>query len=188
MLVLGCDPGVTGCCALVDVDACRVLDILDMPIIRAGKLAWIDGAVLGDWLEPLRPDLAVVELVNYWRGDPHPGRTAEMCRLAGGLEAVLSALSIPICHATPSAWKRRAGLIGKPKDAALPLASARLQWPAGALRLAKHHNRADSGLLALYGRAPPPAAPKPPKRSKAVDNATAAAMAAPVMPLFGGDR
>lgn len=186
MLVLGVDPGVTGCCALVDVEAHRVLDVLDMPIVRAGKLAWIDGAVLGDWLEPLRPDLAVVEFVNYWRGDPHPGRTAEMCRLAGGLEAILSAFAIPLAHVAPSGWKRRAGLLKKTKQDSLALAAARLKWPSGTLRLAKHQNRAEAGLIALFGRAPL-APPRPPKRSKVVDDATAASIAAPVMPLFGGN-
>lgn len=184
MLVLGVDCGVTGALALVDTEALRVLDVIDMPVIRAGKLTWVDGAVLGDWLEPLRPDIAVVELVNHWAGDPHPSRTALMCRLAGGLEALLSAFAIPTVHVIPSAWKRRAGLLKKGKEESLALAKARLSWPANTLHLARHHGRAEAGLIALFGRAPE-APPKPPKRSKAVLSAMAANV--PPGPLFRGD-
>jgi hypothetical protein len=179
MLVLGVDPGVQGSLALVDVDALRVLDVIDLPLIRAGKLAWVDGAVLGDWLDQLRPDLAVVELVHSYAGDPRPSNTALMCRLAGGVEAILSAFAV---HAQASAWKRRAGLLKKDKAASLALASARLSWPPGALRLARDHNKAEAGLLALFGRPPAPSAPKPPKRPKAVWDACAATMPGP---LFG---
>lgn len=183
MLALGIDPGVTGAAALVDTEALRVLDVIDLPLIRAGKLAWLDGAVFGDWLERMRPDLAVLELVHSFPGDTRPSNTALMTRIAGGVEAMLSSLSIPVAHAVASAWKRRAGLLGKGKEASLALAAARLSWPEGALRLAKHHGRAEAALIALCGRAPE-APPKPPRRSKAVMDAAAAC--APPGLLFGG--
>lgn len=167
MLIAGCDPGVTGAVVIIDDTSLQVVAALDLPIVRAGKLAWIDGAVLADWLEEYRPEIAVVELVTYWPGDKHMGNTSSMVRLAGGIEAVLSGVSIPIVHAQPAAWKRRAGLLGRDKTASVVLARSRLAWPKGTLELAKHHNRAEAALLALYGRAPL-APPKPPRRSKPV--------------------
>lgn len=183
MFVLGVDPGATGACVLVDDTSLQVVACLDIPLIRSNKLAWVDGCILADWLEEFRPDQAVVELVTYWPGDKHPAQTAWMVRIVGGIEAVLSGVSIPIAHAQPAAWKRRAGLLGKDKAASLALARARLSWPGGTMQLAKHHNRAEAGLIALYGRAPA-APPKPTKRSKAVDRL--AAENVPPGTLFGG--
>lgn len=181
MLIAGIDPGVNGAAAIVDHDALRVLDVIDLPVIRNNKLTWVDGAILVDWLEQYRPDLAVVERVHYWPGDKWPSRTAEMERIAGGIEACLSVISCPIHHAHTFAWKKRAGL-GTDKANSLALAKARLSWPEGGLRLASHHNRAEAALLALFGRAPP-APPKAPKRSKAVNRL--AAENVPPGPLFG---
>lgn len=182
MFTLGVDPGCTGALVLVDVDALRVLRLLDIPLIRDKKLAWVDGAIVIDWLEECRPEIAVVERVHYWSYDKHPSATSYMVRIAGGIEACLSVLSIPIVHVEPSAWKRRAGLIGKDKTASLALAKARLSWPAGTMRLEKHKDRAEAALVALYGRTPQ-APPKAPKRSKAVDKL--AAENVPPGPLFG---
>jgi crossover junction endodeoxyribonuclease RuvC len=176
MLILGVDPGVTGALVLVDVASLQVVDWLDMPIIAAGKTNIVDGAVLGDWLEEHAAPVTLVEHVGGWHPRAHePGFTgagAALARLAGGIETMLSALSMPFMHVQASAWKRRAGLLRKDKSASLALARARLSWPKGGLDLAKHHGRAEAALIALYGRAP--AAPvKIPKRSKAVDRRAA---------------
>jgi crossover junction endodeoxyribonuclease RuvC len=183
MLTLGFDPGTTGAIVLVDVDALRVLRVLDVPLIRDKKLTWVDGAIVTDWLQEFRPEIAVLERVHYWPQDKHPAQTTYMVRIAGGVEACLSTLAIPIVHVEPSAWKRRAGLIGKDKTASLALAKARLSWPAGTMRLAKHEHRAEAALVALFGRIPQAPA-KAPKRSKAVDKL--AAENVPPGPLFGG--
>jgi crossover junction endodeoxyribonuclease RuvC len=183
MLVAGFDPGVTGAAVVIDDTSLQVLAAIDLPIVRSGKLAWVDGCVLADWLEEWQPEIAVVELVTYWPGDRNMGNTSAMVRLAGGIEAVLSGLSLPFLHAAPSAWKRRAGLLGKGKPESMALARARLSWPHGTAELAKHHNRAEAGLIALFGRAP--AAPaKARKRSKIVDQL--AAQNLPPGSLFGG--
>jgi hypothetical protein len=163
---------VTGAAVIIDDTSLQVVAALDLPIIRSRSLAWVDGVILTDWLEAFRPEIAIVELVTYWPGDRAMGNTTAMVRLAGGIESILSSLSIPIVHAQPAAWKKRAGLRGKDKSASLALARSRLSWPQGSAHLAKHHNRAEAGLIALFGRAPA-APPKAPKRSKAVDKLSA---------------
>jgi hypothetical protein len=150
-------------------------------MISTGKTTWTDGALLGDWLDEHRPQRALVELIHFWPGMPNASGAAVLCRVAGGIETMLSSLAIPFEHVQPAAWKRRAGLLKKDKSASMALAKARLSWPEGGCYLAKHHGRAEAALIALYGRAPL-APPKAPKRSKIVDRVAAECL--PVGPLF----
>jgi hypothetical protein len=177
--VLGVDVGVEGAAVLVDDQERRVLALIDLPIVRFGAHAILDGAVFGSWLVEQAIDYAVVELVQHYRGDPNPTTTAKLIRIAGGVESTLLGAEITIAgHPTPSSWKGRAGLPGKQKDPggalALALANMRLSWPGAlGLSLAKHHNRAEAGLVTLFWRGPDRPAPKPKRRSKAVDKAAA---------------
>lgn len=187
MLVAGADPGVTGAVVIIDDTSLQVVAALDLPIVRAGKLAWVDGAVLADWLEEYRPEIAVVELVHTWAGNESTEQSARqrgiaakvamLCRLAGGIETVLTGVSLPFVHVTTTAWLRRAGIppgLTRPErlSRCVSLAGARLSWPKGTLSLAKHHDRAAAALIALFGRAPA-APPKPPRRSKIVNQLAA---------------
>jgi hypothetical protein len=186
MLIAGIDPGKHGAAALVDTTALRVLDVMDLPVMQSGAIAWVDGAVLGDWLEEWSPELAIVEQVGTWLGDtPNMFRNiAMLVRIAGGIETMLSSLSIPIVHVQPGAWKKRAGLLKQGKEQSLALAKARLSWPAGTMYLAKHEGRAEAALIALYGRAPQAPA-RAPKRSTKVNQAAAESL--PAGPLFRGE-
>jgi crossover junction endodeoxyribonuclease RuvC len=150
MNVLGVDPGATGALALVDIERCRLVDVLDMPVIRAGKTMWVDGAAVLDWLESREVELAVIEQVN---GFPGMGlaQTFGLGRMAGGIETALSSAGFPMQHVTPQVWKKRAGLIGQEKKQALVLAKARLRSPPGAFDRAKDIGRADAALIALFG-------------------------------------
>jgi hypothetical protein len=177
--------------SLVLVEYPRVLAALDMPIIREGKQAWVDGFALGNWLVELEIDLAVVELVHTWAGNEDgaqsaaqhakASRIAMLTRLAGGVETMLSSLSIPMRHATAAAWKKRANLPGKAGRSeaeyaaiACALARAQLSWPDElALSKTDHCGRAEAGLIAVHGMAAERAPPRPKRRSKAVDKAAA---------------
>ncbi len=176
MLVLGVDPGVTGALVLVDDVALQVIDLFDIPLITDGAMSWVDGALVGDWLDSRKIDIAVIERVQYWAQDKAPGRTSVMVGIARGMATMLSASAIPSLLCTPKSWKQRAGLTRDtvdPKVAAVAMARAKLRWPDGGLSsVAKHHNRADAALIALYGRAPPVPL-KAPRRSKAVDRRAA---------------
>lgn len=167
MFVLGCDPGVEGALVLIDDRALQVIDFLDMPTVPHASFHMVDGFALSRWLGQISFDVAIIELVGAM---PEWGKPACMNfgRLAGGAETLLLTTGRALVHATPVAWKRRAGLLKKPKDASLAVARARLAWPEGTLYLAKHHGRAEAALIALFGRAPP-TPPKAPKRSKAVE-------------------
>ena len=182
MIVCGVDPGVTGAAVVLDDASLQVLDVLDLPVVRSEALAWIDGEQLNDWLHVRQPELCVIEHVCFWAGDARKNNTAAMIRIAGGVEAIVTLCGIPLVHAAPAAWKRRAGLLGRDKTFSLSLAKSRLAWPGGTLRLEKHEHRAEAALIALYGRAAA-APPKPVKRSKVVLQKMAEDV--PLGPLFG---
>jgi crossover junction endodeoxyribonuclease RuvC len=182
MMICGVDPGVTGAAVVLDDASLQVVAVLELPLVRLKALAWIDGGTLRDWLIEWGPELCVIEHVGYWPGDARKNNTAAMIRIAGGVEAIVTLCGIPLVHAAPAAWKRRAGLLGRDKTFSLSLAKSRLAWPGGTLRLERHHNRAEAALIALYGRAAA-APPKPVKRSKVVLRKMAEDV--PLGPLFG---
>jgi crossover junction endodeoxyribonuclease RuvC len=148
-LVLGVDPGLGGALALVDPDGPRLVEVLDMPIVRFGRAAIVDGAALLDWLDGRAIAAIVVEAVASRPGQGVASSFA-FGRAVGGVEAVLAAVGPPLTHVTPAVWKRRAGLAQAKADS---LALARLRLGAREeFRLKKHEGRAEAALIALYGR------------------------------------
>jgi crossover junction endodeoxyribonuclease RuvC len=155
-LVLGVDPGLTGALALVETEGPRLVAVLDMPVIRYGKATIIDGARILDWLDGRGISAIVIEDVHSMPANGLTGRrqgiasTFAFGRAVGGVEAVLTAIGVPMIHARPQVWKKRAGL-GKDKLASLDLARLRF-GPREEFRRKKDEGRAESCLIALYGR------------------------------------
>ena len=148
MLTLGIDPGLTGAAALLDADGTPEL-VADLPVIRDGRLSWIDGAALQSTLLDAirgRPCRAVVERVSAM---PRQGVASSFAFGVGlgSILATLQTLRLPIELVTPSAWKLAMGL-GKDKRASLD--KARLLFPTADLTLAKHDGRAEALLIAFY--------------------------------------
>ena len=150
MLTLGIDPGLSGALALLDSEGVAEL-VADLPVIRDGKLSWIDGAALqGTLLEALhgRTCRAAVERVGAM---PRQGIASAFnfgCGL-GSILATLQTLRVSIELITPAQWKTALGL-GTDKRASLH--KARLLFPSADLALAKHDGRAEALLLAHYAR------------------------------------
>ena len=67
----------------------------------------------------------------------------------GVVMGICAALRYPVVLVRPAAWKKAAGLIGKPKEAARTLAQQ--LYPEQDLALKKHVGRADALLIARYG-------------------------------------
>lgn len=148
MLTLGIDPGISGALALLDADGQAHL-VADLPVIRDGRLSWIDGAALQSMLLDAiqgRPCRAVVERVSAM---PRQG-VASSFAFGVGLGSILGTLQtlrLPIELVTPAAWKLAMGL-GRDKRASLD--EARLLFPTAELSLAKHDGRAEALLIAFY--------------------------------------
>jgi len=71
---------------------------------------------------------------------------------AGIIEGILAAEKIPMVLVTPQKWKKRAGIIGKEKDAARTLALQLYPQIASHLDRKKDVGRADALLIAHFGR------------------------------------
>ncbi len=148
MLTIGIDPGLSGAVALLDGDGLPEL-VADLPVIRDGRLSWIDGGALQSvLLEALhgRPCRAAVERVSAM---PAQGIASAFTFGVGfgSILSVLQTLHLPIELITPTQWKTALGLS---KDKRASLDKARLLFPTAELHLAKHDGRAEALLLAHF--------------------------------------
>lgn len=147
-LIIGIDPGLSGAIAVLNDTGIERL--ADLPIIRDGKLSWIDGGRLQSLLIETvhgRPARAYVERVQAF---PSQGRSSAFNFGVGfgSILSVLQARHIPIELVTPSHWKRELKLSS---DKQASLDKARLMFPDAELHLAKHEGRAEALLIAHYG-------------------------------------
>ena len=144
---IGIDPGVSG--GIVVLRDGEPMTWARMPVVKSGKSSRVDGAQLARMLQPYEAH-AFVELVGAMPGQGVSSMFT-FGHAAGSVDGVLAALSIPVTKVTPQAWKRRAGLIGKDKDAAR---SRAIQlWPTwGALgKKWEGQALADAALIARFG-------------------------------------
>lgn len=168
MLVVGCDPGLSGALAVLGHIGLRgVFDLPTMPIPGVGPKALvqrkIDGRTLLDLLRSACPAAEgqptfVIEAVGTMGGANNAVQTqGSLLRSLGALETVAECLRWPVLYVQPQTWKRRYGLIDAKLSAsqrkAKALEVARRLYPACTeIGRAKDHNRAESLLLAHYAR------------------------------------
>lgn len=158
-LILGIDPGLTGAVALIGPAGTLVEDL---PVIRDGRFAWIDGSALVHLLrqwgvgDPATESIAFVE-----RAQAMPGQgvssSFQTGLTAGSLLAALQCAGVGIRLVQPRAWKVALGLAGDPADTdrerkQRSIDRARLRFPHLRMDRAKDHNRAEALLLAAYGQ------------------------------------
>jgi crossover junction endodeoxyribonuclease RuvC len=91
------------------------IEWMRMPTYMVGKSNRVNGAAVASFISKI--DRAVIELVHAMPGQ---GVTSMFTfgHACGTVFGVLAALEIPVSGITPQEWKKRAGLIGKDKDAA----------------------------------------------------------------------
>lgn len=148
MRILGIDPGCTGALSVIDGDK---VDHLLMPTVKVGTKSRVNGSAIAAWLRDHGEiDHAYLEQVGAMPGQGVSSMFT-FGHSAGVVEGILQGLGIQYTLVTPQAWKKRAGLIGKDKDAAR---SRAIQlWPN--LRVldlkGKGQAVADSLLIAKYG-------------------------------------
>jgi len=152
-LIVGIDPGLTGAVAVLD-PAGELERLADLPVIRDGRLAWVNGGALQSILMEVlqgRPARAIVERVSAM---PRQGVASAFTFgvTFGSILAVLQARCIAIELVTAAVWKRGLGLSS---DKRASLDKARLLYPGAELRLAKHEGRAEALLLAHYALSRP---------------------------------
>lgn len=164
MLVIAVDPGLTGACSIVDRNGLRAL--FDLPVMKipgVGPKALVQNKVDGKAFRALlrqhcpagEAPVAVIEAVGTMGGANNAVQTqGSLLRSLGALETVFECCGVPLAYAHPQTWKRHYGLIdpdlkpaGRKKKA---LECARRLYPQADIGKAKHHNRAESVLIARW--------------------------------------
>lgn len=148
-VIIGIDPGCSG--ALVAVDETgEYVAHLNMPTIKVGSKARVNGAQLAAWLQSWSISHAYLEQVGAMPGQG----TASMFTFghaAGIAEGILQGAHTPYTLVTPQAWKKAAGLIGSDKDAARSRAIQLYPALRALDAKAKGQAIADALLIARHG-------------------------------------
>ena len=161
MIVLGVDPGLTGALGVVS-SRDGLLHCMDLPICGNGTSTgsmkhWIDVRALDVALRSLAERLVfAAESVHVFIERPIPMPTLPAQTIAsqfdtfGAVRALLESKTWgrELRHVNPQEWKAMFKL-GKNKDASRE--TCRSLYPTAPVPLVKHHNRAESILIAHYG-------------------------------------
>ncbi len=153
-LTFGCDPGQTGCIALLaDGEPAGFIDMPTMP--RAAGGLEVNAAALAASMRGAlhaHPGAAVLAVCEQVGSMPGQGlaSTFRFGQSDGILRGVLGALGIGYITVSPVRWKNYYGLRGQEKDAARSLAIRRFPAVAAELARKKDCGRADALLMALW--------------------------------------
>ncbi|OLB72051.1 MAG: hypothetical protein AUI16_21450 [Alphaproteobacteria bacterium 13_2_20CM_2_64_7] len=153
MRVLGCDPGIRGGLAIVEIDGnggARLIECIDIPVTGIGAKERVDVLALRDWVVLHQPQHAFIERAQAM---PKQGASSgfKYGRATGAIEAAIACCEIPLTIVEPAVWKRVLHLRGD-KEASRQRA---LQlFPAGHAMLTrkKDHGRAEAALIAVHTR------------------------------------
>ncbi len=153
-LTIGCDPGQSGCLALLaDGEPAGFIDMPTMPRNAGGfevNAAALAAKVRG--LLQMHSGAHVMAAVEQVGSMPGQGlaSTFRFGQSDGVLRGVLGALGIGYITVAPVKWKNHYGLKGQAKDAARALAIRRFPSVAHELSRKKDCGRADALLIALW--------------------------------------
>jgi len=155
MIIIGVDPGLTGAISFIDSRGSLVVeDIPTVAIENAGMVKRkVDGLALARLVRNNCPAAEIASVVcESVRAMPGNAIQTQgsLMRSLGAIEAVFEVLRFPFLLVEPQTWKKHYGLKA---DKSASLTVARTLYPqCNAIARAKDHNRAESILLAHYGR------------------------------------
>ncbi len=150
MIYIAIDPGLTGAIAAID-DGAQLILCADLPVIRSGKLAWIDGNELTSLLIQCRNGRPAQITVERAQAMPGQGISSTFGYgvVMGSILSACQRIACPL-HLVPAAVWKRYMVLSSDKTASLD--KARLLWPTADLDRKKDHNRSEALLLAEYSR------------------------------------
>lgn len=157
-LIMGIDPGLTGAISVVDADSKNIIDMIDIPTFdrasdsrSSGYIRLVDIHALSSLIDVYAPhtSLAIIEEPGAM---PKQGlsSTFRFGHTCGQIHGVLAGHYIPTFPVKPAVWKLALGLNSN-KERVVGEAS---MWFPGfeyLWELKKHHDRAESAMLAVYG-------------------------------------
>jgi crossover junction endodeoxyribonuclease RuvC len=152
-LILGIDPGIRGGLSILVIEdgtAPQLVDAIDIPVAGTAAKERVDPIAIRNWLATHRPVHAFIERAQSY---PKQGISSAFKYGAayGSLLATITLCEIPLTIVEPSLWKKHFHLRGKDKEAARQKGLELFPAGHGLLALRKHHGRAESALVALYG-------------------------------------
>ena len=155
MIFLGVDPGVTGAVCMLNGNSC---DVHDLPVLeiqgRLRKSKVIDDRKLHallSWFVPEGPVIATVEDVFTIPGmQTRASSSDSLVKSCQAIVSVCMILGFTVQKVRPQTWQRMFGLKGA--DKSVSIETAKRLYPSAPLTLAKHHNRAESVLIAHWAR------------------------------------
>jgi crossover junction endodeoxyribonuclease RuvC len=152
-MIAGIDPGLGGALFFLDPSGPTNGEAIDLPVhllVRGGKKKReLDIAGLVGILASHRIDHAFVEAVASMPGQEVSSSFA-FGKCFGAILGVLASHAVPVTLVAPAVWKRALN-VPKAKDGARARASQLLPEAASQWPLVRHHGRAESALLALWG-------------------------------------
>jgi crossover junction endodeoxyribonuclease RuvC len=154
MMLIGIDPGCSGAIVLLPKNGGHPIEWGEMPVVKVGSNSRVNGAALAAMLKDWCAENAHAYVENVG-AMPGQGVTSMFSfgHATGTVMGVLAALGISHTLVAPQTWKKRAGLIGKDKDAARSRAIT--LWPLWRDLDAKGKGQAlaDAALIAMFGGA-----------------------------------
>ena len=159
MIIIGIDLGVTGAVSAVDSRGSAV--VRDLPVIEDDKGKRLDSRAFLNLLRELIPigeaGRVVAEDVRVRQVKGRPMSHANETTLVGlryAVQSVVDIARLPLDVVQPQCWKRHYGIKGDDaKDQARVIACQLYPVQAHHFKRAKDHNRAESLLIAHYGKA-----------------------------------
>lgn len=149
--IIGIDPGISGALCLLGGDE---PEIWDMPVLELRGKKRVDATALAHtferWAE-FAPTVWIEDVAT------RPGEGAvgafSFGRSVGVLHGLAAAHFMPVSVVRPATWKKAMGIAaGSDKDASRAKASELCPRYANHWALKKHDGRAESLLIAMYGR------------------------------------
>lgn len=156
MLIIGCDPGLTGALAWLDA-AGGYFGVDDLPTMLTGKASGavktrINAAALAQLIQDRSKGEACVAYIEQQSGyGPTMGKASvfSLGRTVGAIEGVLAGLLIPMHAVQAQLWKKHFELPGKDKERARALAIE--MFPMAPLTRKRDHSRAEALLIGAWG-------------------------------------
>ncbi len=153
--MLGCDPGIRGGLAIievVDAVAPKLVDTIDIPVTGVGAKERVDVLAVRDWIAKHRPQHAYIERAQAM---PRQGSSSgfKYGRSVGHLEAAVVCCLVPMTIVEPAMWKRHYRLRGDDKESSRQRALQLFPSAHAKFVRKKDHGKAEAALIALYGAA-----------------------------------
>ena len=155
MLIIGIDPGITGCICFFEDG--KIIDVVEMPNMPEGKKnkRQVNGAQVFHEISLKIRNIKkenIKVIIEQVSAMPGQGVTSmfNFGQSFGILKGMCSAMQLPMYFVRPAKWKKYFSLINSEKDASRTKAIQIFPYFSSNLSRKKDSNKADAILIASY--------------------------------------